>query len=205
MRLCIEQGLHKPPTTRKSLLHEQLERRVFWECYIIDRYSSITLDRPLAIADRDIRVLLPVDANDEQLDAAEGSVPDLDVFQATPLTQIAHTELSVFFTSIRHRQITSKIHSLFQSKGRSDGPSVTATGRIYTNLYRLLGELNNWRQSVPVFDNPQCVYETQDWFDLRWMRERLILVRKAMDLVPKRGNNPLYGWTFSGVLLIKSR
>ncbi|KAL4908668.1 hypothetical protein BDW74DRAFT_188575 [Aspergillus multicolor] len=191
MRLCIEQGLHKPPTTRKSLLHEQLERRVFWECYIIDRYSSITLDRPLAIADRDIRVLLPVDANDEQLEAAEGSIPDLDVFQVTPLTQTGHTELSVFFTSIRHRQITSKIHNLFQFKGRSDNaPSITATGRVYTNLYRLLAELNIWRQSVPVFERPQCVYETQDWFDLRWMRERLILVRKAMDLVPKRGNSP---------------
>ncbi|KAL4983678.1 hypothetical protein BDW68DRAFT_194184 [Aspergillus falconensis] len=193
MRLCIEQGLHKPPITRRPLLQEQLERRVFWECYVIDRYSSITLDRPLAIADRDIRVLLPVDANDEQLEAAQGSIPDLDVFQVTPQARTGNTELTVFFTSIRHRQITSKIHSLFQSKGRPVGvgaPSVTAAGRIYANLYRLLDELNLWRRSVPVFEHPQCVYETQDWFDLRWMRERLILVRKAMDLVPKRGNSP---------------
>ncbi|KAL4999924.1 hypothetical protein BDV10DRAFT_200377 [Aspergillus recurvatus] len=191
MRLCIEQGLHKPPTTRKPLLQEQLERRVFWECYIIDRYSSITLDRPLAIADGDIRVLLPVEANDEQLRAAEGSIPDLDVFQVSPRVRTGSTELAVFFTSIHHRQITSKIHSLFQSKCRAgDAPSITAAGRIYANLYRLLDELNLWRRSVPVFESPQCVYETQDWVDLRWMRERLILVRKAMDLVPKRGNCP---------------
>lgn len=191
IRLCIEQGLHKPPTARKGLLQEQLERRVFWECYVIDRYSSITLDRPLAIADRDIRVLLPVDANDEDLEAAEGKISDLDLFQVSPQVRSGHSELTVFFTSVRHRQITSKIHGLFQSKDPSgSAPSVTATGRIYANLYRLLDELDTWRRSNPVFESPRCLYETQDWFDLRWMRERLILVRKAMDLVPKRGNIP---------------
>ncbi|KAL4864295.1 hypothetical protein BDV12DRAFT_205820 [Aspergillus spectabilis] len=190
MRLCIEQGLHKPPTTRKTLVQEQLERRVFWECYVIDRYSSITLDRPLAIADRDIRVLLPVDANDQELEAAEGTIVDLDVFQV-PSSRTGNTDLTVFFQLVRHRQITSKIHALFQFKDPSPGaPSVTTTGRIYADLYRLLQELDDWRGSFPVFENPRCVYETQDWCDLRWMRERLILVRKAMDLVPKRGNVP---------------
>lgn len=197
IRLCIEQGLHKPPTTRKGLLLEQLERRVFWECYVIDRYSSITLDRPLAIADRDIRVLLPVDANDEELEAAEGPISDLDLFQFSPQLRSGHSELTVFFTSVRHRQITSKIHGLFQSSSSSSSkdpsggaPSVTATGRVYAKLYRLLDELDTWRRSNPVFESPRCLYETQDWFDLRWMRERLILVRKAMDLVPKRGSIP---------------
>ncbi|KAL4934771.1 hypothetical protein BDV06DRAFT_229469 [Aspergillus oleicola] len=191
MRLCIEQGLHKSPTTRKPLLQEQLERRVFWECYVIDRYSSITLDRPLAIADHDIQVLLPVDANDEEIEAAEGTLSDLDLFQVTSPVRSGHSELTVFFSSVRHRQITSNIHGLFQVKALSGGPhSVTATGRICTNLYRLLRELDNWRQSNPVFENPKCLYETQDWWDLRWRRERLILVRKAMDLIPKRGNTP---------------
>ncbi|KAL4876986.1 fungal-specific transcription factor domain-containing protein [Aspergillus karnatakaensis] len=190
MRLCIEQGLHKPPTGHRTLVQEQLERRVFWACYVIDRYSSITLDRPLAIADRDIHVLLPVDANDEQLEAAEGTIADLNLFQISPNSRVS-TDLTIFFHSVRHRQITSKIHALFQVKEPSSGvPSVTATGRIYAGLYRLLQELDDWRHSVPVFDNPRCVYETQDWCDLRWMRERLIVVRKAMDLVPKRSNVP---------------
>ncbi|KAL4963422.1 uncharacterized protein BDV14DRAFT_209941 [Aspergillus stella-maris] len=191
MRLCIEHGLPKPPTTRKPLLQEQLERRVFWECYVIDRYSSITLDRPLAIADRDIQVLLPVDANDEEIEAAEGALSDLDLFQVASSVRSGHSELTVFFSSVRHRQITSNIYGLFQVKSLSGGPqTVTATGRICTNLYRLLRELDNWRQSTPVFENPKCLYETQDWWDLRWRRERLILVRKAMDMVPKRANTP---------------
>lgn len=185
MRLCIEQGLHKPPVTSRTLLQEQLERRVFWECYVIDRYSSITLDRPLAIADRDIRVLLPVDIDDEDLDAAQ-SVSSLDVFTTGP----GHSELTVFFTSVRHRQITSKIHSRLRLSPSTERSSITASGRIYIDLYQLLDELDSWRETVPAFDHPQCVYETKDWSDLRWMRERLLLVRKAMDLVPKRGNSP---------------
>ncbi|KAL3464486.1 fungal-specific transcription factor domain-containing protein [Aspergillus heterothallicus] len=197
MRLCIEQGLHKPPVTRKSLLHEQLQRRVFWECYVIDRYSSITLDRPLAIADREIRVFLPVNANDDEIEAAEGSVPDLDIFQVSPRNQIETSDLCVFFLCIRLRQITSKIHSLFPYKNplpaSSTGgcfSSLTAPGRIYTNLYRLLQELDDWRQSVPLIESPRCLYESQDFNDLRWMRERLLLVRKAMDLIPRRGHLP---------------
>ncbi|KAL2851202.1 fungal-specific transcription factor domain-containing protein [Aspergillus pseudodeflectus] len=196
MRLCVEQGLHQPPTTHTSLLHEQLQRRVFWECYVIDRYSSITLDRPLAIADRDIRVLLPVNANDDEIEAAEGSVPDLDIFQVSPRSQVETTDLSVFFLCIRLRQITSKIHSLFQYKkplspeAAGSLSSVTAPGRIYTNLYRLLQELDDWRGSVPFLEHPRCLYESQDFYDLRWMRERLLLVRKAMDLVPRRGHLP---------------
>ncbi|KAJ0414250.1 fungal-specific transcription factor domain-containing protein [Aspergillus carlsbadensis] len=196
MRLCVEQGLHQPPTARKSLLDEQLQRRVFWECYVIDRYSSITLDRPLAIADRDIRVLLPVNANDDEIEAAEGSVADLDIFQVSPRSQVETTDLSVFFLCIRLRQITSKIHSLFQYKkplsadAAGSLSSVTAPGRIYTNLYRLLQELDDWRRSVPYLEHPRCLYESQDFYDLRWMRERLLLVRKAMDLVPRRGHLP---------------
>ncbi|KAL3440445.1 fungal-specific transcription factor domain-containing protein [Aspergillus insuetus] len=196
MRLCVEQGLHQPPTARKSLLDEQLQRRVFWECYVIDRYSSITLDRPLAIADRDIRVLLPVNANDDEIEAAEGSVPDLDIFQVSPRSQVETTDLSVFFLCIRLRQITSKIHSLFQYKKPSSADatgslsSLTAPGRIYTNLYRLLQELDDWRRSVPFLEHPRCLYESQDFYDLRWMRERLLLVRKTMDLIPRRGHLP---------------
>jgi hypothetical protein len=196
MRLCVEQGLHQPPIVRKSLLDEQLQRRVFWECYVIDRYSSITLDRPLAIADRDIRVLLPVNANDDEIEAAEGSVPDLDIFQVSPRSQVETTDLSVFFLCIRLRQITSKIHSLFQYKkypsadGAGSLSSLNAPGRIYTNLYRLLQELDDWRRSVPFLEHPRCLYESEDFYDLRWMRERLLLVRKAMDLVPRRGHLP---------------
>ncbi|KAB8204063.1 hypothetical protein BDV34DRAFT_122643 [Aspergillus parasiticus] len=205
MRICIEQGLHKlprPAMRRKiSLLQEQLQRRVFWECYIISQYSSITLDRPAAIAERDIQVGFPADADDEEIDAAEasGSFSDLDSFcrATTRPTTTGNTEMTVFFYCLRLRKITSKIRTKFQQSNGAPGDgqalamdSITASGRIYEDLEELLSELEQWRRSAPTFSTPRGLYHTQEWYDLLLMRERLLLVRKAIDLVPKRNNIP---------------
>lgn len=202
MRMCIEQNLHKPPSgSRKvTLLEEQLERRVFWESYMIDRYSSITLDRPFAMTDGAIKVGLPADANDEELDAADttGSFPDLNSFcAASSLADVATntkrtTDISVFSACVRLRQITSRIHSTFQGSviSASNRNFLTARGAVYASLDQLLLDLKVWRQSAPVFETPGCLYEMQEWYDLLCCRERLLLSRKALDLVPKPKNVP---------------
>jgi len=167
---------------------------------MIDRYSSITLDRPFAMTDNAIQVGLPADANDEELEAAEmsGSFPDLNSFcAASSLTAVATTmkrttEMSVFSACVRLRQITSKIHSTFQENTMS-GPgrsSITARGAVYASLDKLLHDLQVWRRSAPIFESPSCLYEMQEWYDLLCLRERLLLSRKALDLVPKPKNVP---------------
>ncbi|KAJ5812470.1 hypothetical protein N7474_008771 [Penicillium riverlandense] len=199
MRMCIEQGLQKSTLLSRKigLLEEQLQRRVFWECYMIDRYSSITLVRPFAIGDKYIHTGFPVDANDEEIEAAEasGAFPDLDSFGSTySLTSVSTrtTEMSVFFACLRLRQITSQIHREFGDRAiRRDGQNDdTARGVIYSSLDKLLKELQQWRSSTPVFHNPQNLYQMQEWYDLLFLRERLLLVRKAIDIVPKRDNIP---------------
>ncbi|KAJ5682507.1 hypothetical protein N7462_005672 [Penicillium macrosclerotiorum] len=200
MRLCIEQGLHKhpPPSSGTTLINEQLERRVFWECYMIDRYSSITLDRPCAIAERYIEIGFPADANDEELLAADtsGSFTDLDSFCAAsstaPSSTLANTEMSVFFACLRLRQITSRIHSKFcaQDRSRTARNNTLVQGIVYEELDELLSALQQWRQSTPVFHTPQTLYETQEWYDLLYFRERLQLIRKAIDIVPKWNSIP---------------
>ncbi|KAJ5308812.1 hypothetical protein N7508_004191 [Penicillium antarcticum] len=67
-------------------------RRVFWESYMIDRYSSITLDRPFAVTDKAIQIGFPANANDDELESAEGSgaFTDLNSFCAvSSLTAVA--------------------------------------------------------------------------------------------------------------------
>ncbi|KAF9883419.1 hypothetical protein FE257_003502 [Aspergillus nanangensis] len=207
MRMCIEQGLHRgvksTPRGNLSLLQEQLQRRVFWQCYMMNRYSSVMLDRPPAITDKDIDVGFPADADDEELDAAEksGSFLDLDAYcrvaAAAGSTPMRTTEMSVLFLCLRLRKITSKIHTKFQQKANSPGKQelltidlVATSGMIYSDLDELLMELEEWRMLAPVFETPRCLYETQEWYDLLLMRERLLLVRKAIDLVPKRNKTP---------------
>ncbi|KAL4888032.1 hypothetical protein BDV59DRAFT_189396 [Aspergillus ambiguus] len=204
MRICIEQNLHKPPRlearARTSLLRQQLQRRVFWECYMIDRYSSITLDRPFAIAENDVQIGFPADASDEEIDAAEasGSFEDLDCFCRTIPCRVPGetTEMSVFFLCVRLRKITSKIHAKFRHQeasvpgDHSTMEQITASGKIYADMGELLYELQQWRLSAPVFASPQSLYQMQEWYDLLHVRERLLLVRKAIDVVPKSYNTP---------------
>ncbi|KGO44871.1 Transcription factor, fungi [Penicillium expansum] len=199
MRMCIEQDLHKAiHSSRKiGLLQEQLQRRVFWQCYMIDRYSSITLIRPFAIRDKYIQIGLPVDANDEEIEAAErsGAFSDLDSLGSmSSLTSVTTriTEMSIFFACLRLRQISAQIHREFGGKEirRAMQSDTTARGVIYSSLDKLLKELDQWRSSTPVFHNPQSLYQMPEWYDLLCLRERLLLVRKAIDIVPKRDNIP---------------
>jgi hypothetical protein len=209
MRICVESGLQKPPANKNAgrkrvgLLQEQLQRRVFWQCYMIDRYSSITLDRPPALAEGDIQIGFPADVDDEDIDAAEasGSFPDLESF-CNAISQNAPaepTEMSVFLYCVRLRQITSKIYTSFQqsqihllrSKGAIDEFSaLEMVETISSNLDELLLELDKWRHSAPTFQNPKSLYQMQDWYDLLLVREKLLAVRKAIDLVPKHNQIP---------------
>lgn len=170
---------------------------------MLGRYSSIILDRPHTLTDNDIRIGFPVDANDEDIEAAEaaGSTLDLDSICTTSITSSSseHTEITVFLLCLRLRKITSKIQTKFQQKtDNSCGSSyqdsmmgsIAARGKIYADLDELLFELDEWRRSAPSFANPRCLFETQDWYDLLLMRERLILIRKAIDLAPKENNTP---------------
>ncbi|GJC79073.1 hypothetical protein ColLi_01911 [Colletotrichum liriopes] len=170
-----------------------MKRRVFWQFYMIDRYSSTLLGKPFAIDDLDIETSFPVDANDEDLIAADPSLRDLTAFQMTHIP-LGPNEMTVFFTSVRLRQISSRIHTEFSKLSRTysePSQSHLAPGYIYTTLSCLMRELQEWRDHAPAFPRPKCLYESQDWYDLLLAREQLYLVRRAIDLMPKRdGKTP---------------
>ncbi|KAF2996157.1 hypothetical protein E8E14_001842 [Neopestalotiopsis sp. 37M] len=184
-----------PPKTQLYLLDEQLQRRVFWVCYVMDRYSSTTLDRPFAIADEDIAVRFPVDADDKDITASFGFVPSLDdICPRHPLSPPSETTVLILCTKLR--RISSRIHLEFAHVARSPasdpaGDKYLASGQVCTSVESFLEELDQWRQSAPVFSQPQCLFERQEWYDLLQAREALQLVRRAVDLAPKSGELPV--------------
>ncbi|KAF6813663.1 Zn(II)2Cys6 transcription factor [Colletotrichum plurivorum] len=192
-RLCVEQGLHLDESDSKNLLRAQMKRRVFWQFYMIDRYSSTLLGKPFAIDDRDIEASFPADADDEDLITASQSAHDLGAFQLSHVS-LGPNEMTVFFTSVRLRQITSRIHTEFSrlARNHSDPSQIhLAPGYIYTAMSRLIHQLEQWRENCPVFREPRCLFESQGWYDLLLAREKLYLVRRAIDIVPKReGKTP---------------
>lgn len=197
MRLCVEQGLHRADfPEHASLLHQQMRRRLFWLCYMIDRYSSVTLNRPFAIDDNDISIGLPVDANDCDLIAASADINNLDAYLVDRDPSIP-SDMSVMIFCVRLRQITSRIQLQFtdllathQSPHQRQEDSIHLTGRVHNLLYVFMTELDIWRQSAPIIANPRSLCERQDFYDLLHAREVFHLVRRAVDVAPKCDSSP---------------
>ncbi|KAG7071091.1 hypothetical protein JMJ76_0002329 [Colletotrichum scovillei] len=188
-RLCIEQGLHHNDHDSMNFMQVQMKRRVFWQVYMIDRYSSTVLGKPFSIDDRDIEVGFPADANDEDIVTANQISSNFEAFRSSHVA-LDTTEMTVFFISVRLRQISSKIHSEFSRlacKYLQPSRSHLAPGHIFQTLSCLMQDLQHWRDNCPAFQQPKCLYESQDWYDLLLAREQLYLVRRAIDLMPKRG------------------
>lgn len=175
IRQCVEWHLHAQAPKTFDLLTQQHHRRIFWECYILDRYSSGILGRPFAISELDISVPLPIDVDDEML--ATSSAPSLDL--VPPNTDSNPTELSMFIHCIRLRQISSRIHTQFYT-GQGLQPRFDSVGHAYTCFSRFRAELDIWRSTAPLFRHPRSLYEQPEWHDFLHEKDLMILARGAM-------------------------
>jgi hypothetical protein len=187
MRQCIEWQLHLRPTQNLDPLTEQHQRRIFWECYVLDRYSSGILGRPFAVKESDINLPLPCDANDEHIISSD--VQSLDMVRENGPHP---TELSVFIFGIKLRRISSRVHSTFYN-GRcptlgSDAKTsdFKSIGHVYTAFSQCRKELNDWRETAPVFAFPRSLYERSEWHDFLLEKDLLLLARGAMHNVPSK-------------------
>ncbi|KAK8055969.1 transcriptional regulatory protein [Apiospora rasikravindrae] len=173
MRQCVEQNLHARPRPGIDLLKEQHQRRIFWECYISDRYSSGVLGRPFAISENDISVELPIDAADETIADAMLSGTTLS---GVPLNIDGRpTELSVFVG-----------RGLSPIDGDTIPSSQVSSGHVYVLLYQFLGELEAWRRDAPTFPEPRSLYERTEWYEFLLEKDKLLLVRGAIHTAPRR-------------------
>lgn len=182
MRQCVEWQLHRKPTQVLDPLTEQHRRRIFWECYVLDRYSSGILGRPFAIMESDIDVPLPIDANDEYLVQFSNSRLDL---VPEPQSDTSPTEVSVFIFGIKLRRISSRVHSTFYTgrnttAGGTRTPDFKSIGHVYTTFVRFRKELDDWRATAPIFPFPRSLYERSEWHDFLLEKDLLLLARGAM-------------------------
>lgn len=100
------------------------------------------------------------------------------------------TETTILLISVKLRRVSSHIHTEFcrlTDDYRAASQLHLNIGRIHVVVNQLLGELEAWRQNAPMIQNPTCLYHSQQWYDLLYAREKLYLVRRAVDLVPRKG------------------
>lgn len=191
MRQCIEWRLHMRSSEDLNPITEQHRRRIFWECYVLDRYSSGILGRPFAIVESEISVPLPLDADDETV--LNSSVTSLDKIPNNSSNEL--TELSVFIFCIKLRKISSRVHSTFYTgrsthpygaKDEEKPPNFESIGHVYASFFRFQKELDAWRSTSPAFPNPRSLYERPEWHDFLYEKDRLLLARGAIHNVPSR-------------------
>lgn len=185
-------------------LDEQMRRRVFWECYVLDRNSSSTLGRPFGLSDSDISIELPLDVNDEDLSAA--SISSTTVVSPISLRSEINTEMTLAIQNIKLAQLTSSIHTAMHANPRERGEKPTSRraytysgsssdtssrpGEIYVAVQYFTQQLQQWWNARPVFETVQCLYQAAEYFELQYQKEKLGLIRMAIDRVPSRNTFP---------------
>jgi hypothetical protein len=54
MKLCAGIGIHRKPRSHRTCLAAELDMRLFWSCYRLDRDTALSTGRPSNISDFDI-------------------------------------------------------------------------------------------------------------------------------------------------------
>jgi hypothetical protein len=193
--ICIELEMHLRPLFPIPALEEQHRRRLFWESYILDRHSATVLGRPFAILDEDIEVSLPVNISDQDTSGLE--VGGLD--RVPQHLQDPTSPMAVFVYFVRLRRITSRVQREFftshdlksTASGAAPLQQTAELAGVYERLQNLLDDLEDWRAAAPVFTNMTAFYQAQSLYDFLWEKERLLLLRGAMnDISARSGSMP---------------
>ncbi|KAF3932397.1 hypothetical protein ABW19_dt0206457 [Dactylella cylindrospora] len=204
LRICVENEMHLNPPRSKftptmPAFEEQIRRRLFWQCYSLDRHASQTLGRPFGIADEDIKVDLPEDVDDEKLIGVAEDLPTFMSHYKPKHTGNIKSELAFFIHNIKLKKITSRMNvALFGRFLHSPNDAVAAVltpGKMYTFFEDFVMELEEWRITAPTTPPTSAVpmsraYISQDWFDLHFYQEKLTLVRAIIDLIPRPTGHP---------------
>ncbi|KAI2614671.1 fungal-specific transcription factor domain-containing protein [Hypoxylon fragiforme] len=139
MRLCIELGLHRQPRRPQLNMEGEMDKRLFWTAYLLDRDISIAIGRPPSISDRDIDVELPYDINEDTIDdevirLASTRVSNIPVNPPNTLTSFIHR--------VRLKQIESEIqHDVY----RVDQPKEVSK----TIINSFIDRLHAWKDAIP--------------------------------------------------------
>lgn len=169
MRVCIELSLHRTQNRKVSLtpLDREMRKRIFWSCYSLDRFASISLGRPCSIADECITCELPLDIDDAGIQ--ENSLV------ALPPGSIS--EMMFSLSIFKLRRITGRIIQVLYCSNLSRANQAAMVDRFVM-------ELEAWRLTIPSTDQEASdtsivpsVFKSSAWYNLGYWHARMLLYR----------------------------
>lgn len=205
-RTCVACNFHLRPMQRVPTFEEQMQRRVFWQCYGVDRYVSTTLGRPFGIADDDITVALPANLDDADLKDAQVLLPyaSLDELVQNRNPSNTLTKMSLAMSHFQLRRISSQAFRDFgrlrhvvtkhnhPSADDSGRKSVTIKTEVWKLYYNHLKELLDWKsrsrqyqqKRIGSTSNDSSFLNDERWIDLHFHQEQLFLICPSMKSTP---------------------
>ncbi|OKL60979.1 hypothetical protein UA08_03293 [Talaromyces atroroseus] len=180
MRLATSLGLHKarlPTTNTKDMVDYEMDKRAFWSLYNLDRLISVTLSRPLGISDDDITVDMPLEFDENWVEAPR------------------NCNMSISVQVVKLRRIFSRIYRCLYNPHAELATDVTSILEAFQQ------ELNDWRTSAPVIQS--CLHYSTSYYDFLYYSALLLLYRPST-LNPNPDSTCIVGCGEASILVIQS-
>ncbi|KIY71330.1 hypothetical protein CYLTODRAFT_441292 [Cylindrobasidium torrendii FP15055 ss-10] len=136
VRYALELGMHRRGLGGKDpTIEDEIKKRTFWALIFLDRYMALYFGRPCAIRDEDIDLDLPIDCDDEFLEAhfSGGTTP-------TP------TKMAAFLHTVRLVPLYSyAINTVYASRKSKRASNLNDEERIAV----IDSMLNAWFGAIP--------------------------------------------------------
>ncbi|KAG4261428.1 hypothetical protein FPRO04_10564 [Fusarium proliferatum] len=177
IRYCIQLGYHRSASRFRrnaNPLIAEMSKRCFWVAYDIDRVASFILGRPVGIPDDCIDAELPLDIDDDKINA-------LGLLQSP---RVSHDEPPTNMTGAIH---VIKLRRLWSKIGNTIYPAVTqspVSQEVAKKplMDQLRAELEAWHSEIPYAPDttgmdPLSVFASREWFRLAYDHSILLLYR----------------------------
>ena len=168
IRMAQGLGLHlEAGNFTSDIIEQEVRKRVWWSCFIIDRVLSMKVGRPPTIHDGPgIKVGMPLAVDDEYLSTREGEIP----VQPPEIP----SKLDFMNQVIPQCRLLERICETLYNEGQVEDSKQRLTNlpKLLTMSIQLDGELVTWQQTLPA--HLRADSEVPGWhFDLQ--RNTLLL------------------------------
>lgn len=191
-RMCFELGLHRESVyyapdygasavDENALEDSEVKRRCFWCVLAMDRITSITLGRPLAIHLDDFDTELPRSEVDIVVSPDNNLCPTEPI--GSPPWQL---RTAIFVQIVRYRllcgRILSSLHNVIRSR-------MDASFDYERTRRMIIDDLEAWRTDTltlplasSLSDSDRSSFRTREWYDLLYQNAILMLYRPSPSL-----------------------
>ncbi|KAK9381216.1 fungal-specific transcription factor domain-containing protein [Kockiozyma suomiensis] len=209
IRMCIDLGLHRQPSSGLPLYQREIRKRIFWCAYIFDRSVSLALGRSITIADSDINTELPLNLSDEDLlriseeqqDWSPQAIQRRDSQLSLPIKPPTPLDMSTFLHIIKLRQLNAEIQlNFYPARPENIQPPAV----VEEKRKAICKRLEDWIYNAPRYSvQTESTFQSMEWFQIAYHNAQILLHRPS-PAIPTPTLESMHTCYSSSVSLINS-